>query len=136
MNVEGLVAAKGPSKQLLMFLMAIMMIVGANGKLRSLQASADEDTDNEDNKKKYVLWLILGGLILFLVLAAFIIETLLSRSKREEIEYNEQVRQQEEVPEKTQIESRVIEDSQSGGTPVKENTIREPLMEQNSQTYN
>lgn len=129
--MEGICALLQQSSSKFVFLL-LVSVSHTQASRRSLQSTSDDDnTDDDDNKKKYVLWLILGGLVLFLILAAFIIETFLSKSKRDEVEHNQLVRQQEEIPEKTQIESRVLDDSQTPGN--KDNMIRQPLMEQNSQ---
>jgi len=69
--------------------------------------------------------MILGGLILFLILAAFIIETLLSKSKRDESKQIEKIKQKEQHREATQIESRVYYEPSN----VKRDSLRSPIFE-------
>lgn len=95
--------------------------------MRVLQAN-----DEDHEKKKYILWFIFGGLLLFLVLAAFIIETLLSKSKRDESKQNEKIKQRDQRREVTQIESNVIYDQ---NTTRKDNTIRQPIFEEDEREY-
>lgn len=86
------------------------------------------ETSGDDNEtKKYILWFILGGLLLFLLLAAFIIETLLSRSKKDERSQIERLKQREQYREATQIESNVIYDQNN---TTRKDQIREPIFEE------
>ena len=86
------------------------------------------DQDEETNHKRYILYLILAGLILFLLLAAFIIETLLSKSKRDESKVMEEERLKEKQKEKTQIESNFLNENSNN----KANPLREPIIEEHS----
>jgi len=86
------------------------------------------DTQEEQQKKTYILYIILGGLICFLVLAAFIIETLLSKSKRDESKKNEQEKLREQYKEKTQIESNIMWEPST----IKKDGVAEPIYEENS----
>ena len=90
-----------------------------------------QSDDNEEDKKKFILWMILGGLLLFLVLAAFIIETLLSKSKRDESKQIERIKQREQHREATQIESNVIYEQNT----TRKDNIREPIFEEDEREY-
>jgi heme O synthase-like polyprenyltransferase len=95
----------------------------------SAVASQDHgDQDEETNHKRYILYLILAGLVLFLLLAAFIIETLLSKSKRDESRVMEEERLKEKQKEKTQIESNFLNEQSAN----KANPLQQPIMEEHS----
>ena len=86
------------------------------------------DDSGDHDQKKYVLYLILGGLILFLMLAACLIEKMLSQSKREEKRNIEIEKMREKEKEKTQIESNFIVDNTNINN-TRDKMLREPIME-------
>ncbi len=93
-----------------------------------VSAQDHSDQDEETNHKRYILYLILGGLVLFLLLAAFIIETLLSKSKRDESRVMEEERLKERQKEKTQIESNFLNEQSN----TKANPLQQPILEEHS----
>lgn len=89
----------------------------------------EEDQGDNNDSKKYILWIILGSLVAFLVLAAFIIELLLSKSKKNEKKDIERQVRREKLKEKTQIESDMMFDH--SGT--RRGQIREAVFEEDEE---
>lgn len=87
-----------------------------------LRVLADGDSDS----KKYMLWIILGSLVGFLLLAAFVIELLLSRSKKNERTDQERLKRREQQAERTQIESNVLYDYSN----TKKEDVRHAIIEE------
>ena len=104
----------------LIFTCSLFMLV------RSVFSQDHNDQDEETNHKRYILYLILAGLVLFLLLAAFIIETLLSKSKRDESRVMEEERLKEKQKEKTQIESNFLNEHSN----TKANPLQQPILEE------
>ena len=104
-------------------LVAVQVIV------TSVRAQGDSDDDRKH--KKYILYFILIGLILFLVLTAFIIETLLSKSKKNENRIVKQEQLRNQFKEKTQIESHIYYEPSNAKRDNTVNHLKQPIFEEN-----
>lgn len=82
--------------------------------------------ENDNDSKKYMLWIVLGSLVGFLMLAAFVIELLLSRSKKNERKEKERIKRKEQQPEQTQIESNMLYDHST----TRKDDIRQVIKEE------